>query len=179
MIAAICSFSLAFAEGRDLEDATGNVFTGTWIGEQVMTFPNSPRSDGSATSITIPVTLVISRDAKRVLVRLQGTPGRVHNTTAQDGRILRWGGTDKVSYPGYGKALTRMSMSLTVDIDRSSATLQGSHTVLEGPLKGLGDSAVTAVLRKINEDGILAYQKGFSERRPAPVAPVSAPAAPP
>ena len=161
LIAAICSFSLAFAEGRDLQDATGNVFTGKWIGEQVITLPNSPRSDGLATSITIPVTLVISRDAKRVLVQLQGTPGRVHSTTAQDGRILRWGGIDKVSYPGQGKALTRMSMSLTVDIDRSSATLQGSHTILEGPLKGLGDSAVTAVLRKIDEDETPSHRKSY------------------
>ena len=129
LIAAICSFSLAFAEGRDLQDATGNVFTGTWIGEQVITFPNSPRADGSASSITIPVTLIISGDAKRVFVQLQGTPGSAHTTASQNGRTLTWGNTEKVAYPGYGKAITRMSMLLTIDIDGSTATLKGSHTV--------------------------------------------------
>jgi hypothetical protein len=45
------------------------------------------------------------------------------------------------------------------------ATLKGSHTILEGPLKGLGDSAVTAVLRKIDEDE--SAPSGISQTAPS------------
>ena len=98
--------------------------------------------------LTQHVTLIVSPDEKQVFFQIKGTPGRSFRVTAQTGRTLTWEIAEMAPFPGFGKAKTIMSTSLTVHEDELNATLSGFHKILTGKLKG-EDSETSGDFHKV------------------------------
>jgi hypothetical protein len=122
---------------------------GHWIGQEVISQPNSKGPDGTPIQLKFPLSVVVSPAGDQVFFQIQGSAGRTWSTTNRTRRRIMWGNSELVAYPGVGKALTKMRMSLTADLDGASATLSGSHSVLDGPAKGVYDSLVSGTLHKV------------------------------